>query len=198
MLTFSSFFSKSSPELYTRKAILPDFFCYSATISQKIEGIHKHRRVVTNVSHFPTFPQALPLFMSLACRRLGGWRKYTIFQQLSGKRSTRAGRKLTPMEYFTNNLGYLDTTITFAPEINTSFVSPRWRGSGTFICILVIKRSFSPPNKSVWQSAIQKSRAVVLFRSSCMRSLQFQLKGDIAQVNINSWKRCNPAGFATP
>ena len=155
MLTFSFIFSKSSSELYTRKAILPDFFYYSATISQKIEGIHKHLRVVTNVSHFPTFPQALPLFMSLACRRLGGWRKYTIFQQLSGKRSTRAGRKLTPMEYFTNNLGYLNTTITLAPEINTSLLSPHWLwnihmylGNKKIFILLPIKVFGSPQSRN--------------------------------------------------
>ena len=117
--------------------------------------IHKHLRVVTNVSHFPTFPQALPLFMSLACRRLGGWRKYTIFQQLSGKRSTRAGRKLTPMEYFTNNLGYLNTTITLAPEINTSLLSPHWLwnihmylGNNKIFILLPIKVFGSPQSRN--------------------------------------------------
>ena len=136
-LTFSIFFSHA---FLVQRQLYIFFFLHFLEDwgdTQTLESGYK----CSTFPHISTFPQALPLFMSLACRRQGGWRKYTIFQQLSSKRSTRAGRKLTPMEYFTNNLGYLDTTITFAPEINTSFVSPRWRGSGTFIWTLVIKRS---------------------------------------------------------
>ena len=75
-------------------------FCNFMMISLKIEAIHKHLRVVTNVSHFRTFPQALPLFMRPACSPSqpgGGNIQFSTSYPLYP-------RKFTNIQFFTNNI----------------------------------------------------------------------------------------------